>query len=88
MERLGPYVIVKRLGAGAMGEVWLADHELLRTKRAIKVLPPALAASGGFRRRFIAEGQVLAALRHPNIVQIHDMGIVDDTHYIDRKSVV
>ena len=82
MERLGPYVIVKRLGAGAMGEVWLADHELLRTKRAIKVLPPALAASGGFRRRFIAEGQVLAALRHPNIVQIHDMGIVDDTHYI------
>ena len=80
--RLGHYVLLRRLGAGAMGEVWLAEHELLRVRRALKVLPERLSASGGFRRRFLEEGRVLASLRHPHIVAVHDMGIAGDIHHI------
>ena len=53
MERLGPYVVVRRLGAGAMGEVWLGEHHLLRVLCALKVLPASLAGSAGFRSRFL-----------------------------------
>ena len=83
MDRLGYYVVKRRLGAGAMGEVWLAEHELMRAPYALKVLPPHLADSAGFRERFVAEAQVMASLRHPNIATIHFMGMEGD-----RKSVV
>ena len=49
MDRLGQYRVIRRLGAGAMGEVWLAEHELLQVRRAIKMLPARLAGSDDFR---------------------------------------
>lgn len=81
-QRVNHYHIKSRLGAGAMGEVWIAEHEHLRVRRAVKLLPPELCGIPGFRERFMQEGRVLAALTHPNIVQVHDMGVEGDTHYI------
>ncbi|OQB39463.1 MAG: Serine/threonine-protein kinase PrkC [Candidatus Hydrogenedentes bacterium ADurb.Bin179] len=87
MKQLGQYKIIGKLGAGAMGEVYLAEHQLLKVMRALKVLPGELSASGSFRERFLAEGQVLARLRHPHIVQVHDMDIVDNIYYIAMEFV-
>ena len=82
MERLGKYRLLESVGAGAMGEVWLAEHETLRIHHALKLLPRALASSSDFRARFEEEGRVLALLRHPGIVPVHDMGHEGDTFYI------
>ena len=81
-DRLGHYVLRRRLGAGAMGEVWLADHELMRAPYAVKVLPAHLAGSAGFRDRFVGEARVMATLQHPHIVTIHFMGSEGDCFYI------
>ncbi|NCB64376.1 MAG: serine/threonine protein kinase, partial [Clostridia bacterium] len=82
MRRLGQYEIIRRLGSGAMGEVWLAEHALMRALYAVKVLPGELASSGDFQRRFVDEARVMAGLRHPNIVQVHNMDVEGDVHYI------
>lgn len=87
MERLGNYRILRSLGAGAMGEVWLAEHELLLARRALKILPARLAGSAGFRERFLAEGQALASLNHPHIVRVHDMGIEGKSYFIAMEFV-
>lgn len=82
MERVGPYRIIRQLGSGAMGEVWLAEHELLKVLRALKFLPRELADFPGFRERFLSEGRILASLEHPGIVQVHDMGIDGATCFL------
>lgn len=79
-QRLGSYRILRRLGAGAMGEIWLAEHEMLHKRRALEVLPRD--AAPGFRERFRAEARALATLEHPNIVQVHDMQVEGDTHCV------
>ncbi|MCX7019459.1 MAG: serine/threonine-protein kinase, partial [Candidatus Sumerlaeota bacterium] len=65
-----------------MGDVYLADHELLRVHRALKVLPEKLAGSAGFQSRFLSEAQVLARLQHPHIVAVHDMVVEESVHAI------
>lgn len=82
MERLGKYRILRRLGQGAMGAVYLAEHSLLKVSRALKVLPEELSSSGTFQERFLIEGRVLARLQHPRIVQVHDMDVEDGVYYI------
>ena len=82
MDRLGHYIVGRRLGAGAMGEVWLGEHDLLRVSRALKILPERFSGSSGFRDRFLSEGRVLATLDHGNIVRVHDMGIEGSTYFI------
>src|SRR5512147_2480070 len=71
--RLGPYEIVKPLGAGGMGEVYLARDSRLKREVAVKVLPAALAADRDWRTRFTREAQVLASLSHPHIATIHGL---------------
>ena len=82
MDRLGQYRIIRQLGAGAMGVVWLAEHELLQVHRAVKVMPERLAGSEGFRERFLQEARVLARLQHPHIVPVHDMVVEGDSYAI------
>ncbi len=72
-SRLGPYEIIAPLGAGGMGEVYRARDTKLNRDVAIKVLPPAFAQDSERMARFQREAQVLAALNHPNIAQIHGM---------------
>ena len=72
--RLGPYEIIAPLGAGGMGEVYRAlDRRLDRTV-AIKILSPQFADDPARRERFEREAKAVAALSHPNILAIHDVG--------------
>ena len=82
MDRIGQYRIIRRLGAGAMGEVWLGEHDLLRKKRALKVLPRSLVGRADFQKRFVAEARVLALLDHRHIVRVHDMFSEGETYAI------
>jgi len=73
-DRLGAYEILAPLGSGGMGEVWRARDTRLRRDVAIKVLPDSLAADPVARMRFDREARAVAALSHPNILDIHDVG--------------
>jgi hypothetical protein len=72
--KLGPYVIDAPIGAGGMGEVYRARDERLERDVAIKVLPAGVAGDPGRRARFEREARAVAALSHPNILAIHDIG--------------
>ena len=71
---LGPYKILEQLGAGGMGEVYLAEDSRLGRKVAIKVLPPHFASIPERLERFEREARAAAALNHPHIAGIHDVG--------------
>ena len=72
--KLGPFEIQSPLGAGGMGEVYRARDTRLGRDVAIKVLPEALANDADRLRRFEQEARAIAALNHPNILGIHDVG--------------
>ncbi len=72
--KLGPYEIVAPLGAGGMGEVFRAKDTRLGRDVAIKVLPETFARDADRLRRFEQEARAVAALNHPNILAIHDIG--------------
>jgi serine/threonine protein kinase/Tfp pilus assembly protein PilF len=79
--RLGPYEILSPLGAGGMGEVWRARDGRLDRDVAIKVLPERLAEDPAALARFEREAKAVAALSHPNILAIHDVGTAGGVHY-------
>jgi serine/threonine protein kinase/tetratricopeptide (TPR) repeat protein len=72
--RLGPYEIIEPLGAGGMGEVYRARDTRLERDVAVKVLPEALVSEPQALARFEREAKLVAALSHPNILAIHDVG--------------
>src|SRR5437870_1981062 len=72
--RLGPYEIVSPIGAGGMGEVYRARDTRLGRDVAIKILPERLASDPAAVSRFEQEARAVAALSHPNILAIHDIG--------------
>jgi serine/threonine-protein kinase len=77
-RRLGQYHLGERLGAGGMGEVFLAEHMLLRRPCAIKLIRPEFARDRETLRRFEHEVRITATLTHPNTVQIFDYGHTKD----------
>ncbi|REK27160.1 MAG: serine/threonine protein kinase [Planctomycetota bacterium] len=76
-EKLGPYTIGEKLGAGGMGTVYAAVNSDTGQEAAVKVLAPALAMQRGFRERFESEIESLKKLRHPNIVNLFGYGQKD-----------
>ncbi len=84
---LGRYEIRSKLGAGGMGEVYLARDTQLGRLAALKLFPTACMPNEDRLRRFTREGQVISALNHPNIVTIYDVGQVGSTHYIATEFV-
>src|SRR5262245_8497552 len=86
-ERLGPYALVSKLGRGGMGEVHLARDTRLGREVALKVLPDALRADPERRVRFLREARAAAALSHPHITQIFDVGEADGRDYIAFERV-
>src|SRR5271167_1253357 len=80
--KLGPYEIVSPVGAGGMGEVYRARDARLERDVAIKVLPEALAKDADRLRRFEQEARTIAALNHPNILGIHDIGTHDGAPFL------
>src|ERR1700684_2960571 len=80
--RLGPYEIVSPLGAGGMGEVYRARDTRLKREVAIKVLPPAFSLDADRLRRFEQEALATAALNHPNILAVFDIGTHEGSPYV------
>lgn len=77
-QQVGQYRLHKQLGKGAMGEVYLAQHRLLRRPCAIKLIRPEQAGSREYLLRFEREVQAMARLTHPNTVEIYDYGHTED----------
>src|SRR5712664_4084571 len=71
---LGRYRVLKRLGRGGMGDVWLGEDPRLHRQVAIKTLPTHNQSDREFSLRFEREAQAAAALNHPHILPIHDYG--------------
>jgi len=73
-DALGQYRIVRRLGRGGMGEVYEAEHQVLRRRYALKLLPPDFAERPNALERFEREAQVMANLEHANIARVDEFG--------------
>ena len=80
--QLGPYEILSPLGAGGMGEVYKATDTRLDRTVAIKVLPAHVAADPERKQRFEREARTVAALNHPHICTLHDIGQQDGTDFL------
>ncbi len=81
------YTILRVLGGGAMGAVYLAQHPRLPRQDALKVLPADLTADPKYRAWFLREAEVVACLSHPHIVRIHDRGEHDGRFWISMDYV-
>ena len=86
-QRIGPYRIASRIGAGGMGEVYQARDTTLNRQVAIKVLLPAIANDPGRLARFRREAQVLASLNHPHIAQLHGFEDTSDVRALVMELV-
>jgi len=81
-ESIAHYRIIKKLGAGGMGDVYLALDTKLDRNVAIKVLPPAFVAEENLKKRLVREAQAAAKLDHPNICAIYDVSEADSLTFI------
>jgi serine/threonine-protein kinase len=81
------YTILRSLGAGGMGEVYLAQHPRLPRRDALKVLSASVCSESEYRQRFNREADIAATLWHPHIVEVHDRGDVDGQLWISMDYV-
>jgi predicted Ser/Thr protein kinase len=86
-ETFGGYTIESLLGRGGMGTVYLATHERLARKVALKVISPELAHDDDFRARFLRESQLAASLDHPNVIPIYDADEIDGILFLAMRYV-
>jgi len=86
-KRFGHYEIIGQIGAGGMGEVYLAKDTRLGRKTAIKVLPGNVAQDRQRMHPFVQEAQSASALNHPNIITIYEIGETDNTHFIATEYI-
>ncbi len=90
--KVAHYEIIEKIGAGGMGEVYLAEDTRLKRKVALKFLPSHLVSNEEIKSRFLREAQAVAKLNHPNIVSIYDVSEFNDRpcfamEYIDGESL-
>ena len=86
-QEIGSYRILRHLGSGGMGEVYLADDTRLNRKVALKLLPPHFTMSPERVRRFEREARAASALNHPNIVTIYEIGNSNGAHFIATEFI-
>jgi len=77
-REMGAYTLIRKLGAGGMGEVYLAEHRLLKRPCAVKLIRPERTGDSQSLSRFEREVQATAQLRSPNVVEVYDYGRTDD----------
>ncbi len=85
--KLGRYEIRSKIGAGGMGEVYLAQDTKLDRKVALKILPAELASNRDRMDRFVREAKSAAALNHPNIAHVYEIGESNGTHFIAMEFI-
>src|SRR5438132_4002973 len=85
--KLDRYEIRSKIGEGGMGEVYLAEDTQLQRKVALKVLPTEVASNQDRMRRFVQEAQSAAALNHPNVAHIYEIGEHEGMHFIAMEFV-
>src|SRR6059036_3055232 len=85
--KLGRYEIRSQLGAGGMGEVYLAQDTKLDRKVALKILPADVAENRGRMERFVQEAKAASALNHPNIITIYEIDETDTNHFIATEFI-
>src|SRR5215813_12100593 len=86
-SRLGRYEIRSKLGAGGMGEVYLAQDTRLDRKVALKTLPDEVAADPDRMKRFVQEAKAASGLNHPNIITIYEIDQTDSTTFIATEFI-
>src|SRR5688572_26032834 len=86
-RNLGHYRIVRRIGAGGMGEVYLAEDARLERRVAVKILPAELAQNPDRMGRFIREAKAASTLNHPHIAHIYEIGESDGVNFIAMEYV-
>lgn len=86
-REIGDYHILRRIGSGAMAEVYLAEQRSLRRRVAFKVLKPELASDEIYLQRFLREARAIAGLIHPNIVQVYQVDQIDGIWFIAQEFV-
>ncbi len=87
-RELGDYTLLKQLGKGSLGVVYLAEHRFMKKQYAIKILPEELAVDRAFIQRFQEDVSRLAALQHPNIVAIHNVCFHDGVYFLVTDCIV
>ena len=85
--KLGRYEIRAKIGAGGMGEVYLAQDTELDRPVALKFLSPEVAADQKRLNRFFQEAKAASALNHPNILTVYEIGRADDTNFFATEFV-
>src|SRR5713101_8400107 len=85
--KLGRYEIRSKIGEGGMGEMYLAEDTRLHRKVALKILPADLAANKDRMRRFDQEATAAAALNHPNIAHIYEIGESNGVNFIAMEFI-
>jgi CHASE2 domain-containing sensor protein len=91
-DQIGHYQLIKKLGAGGMGVVWLAEDLVLKRLVALKTLPISLSRNADERNRLLSEARIAAQINHPNIAQVHVIEEVEDQllfvmEYVDSGSI-
>jgi serine/threonine-protein kinase len=86
-KTLGDFHVLRRLGEGGMGQVYLSEQRSLKRPIALKILKADLAASPTALKRFRLEAEAVARATHPNIVQVHAIGELDGLHYMALEYV-
>src|SRR3990167_476776 len=88
MDSIGDYTLLKQLGQGAFGEVYLAEHRFIKRLFALKALPEIICNDHGFVRRFESQIAPIATLEHPNILKIHNVSYQDGRYFVVTDPIV
>ena len=85
---LGDYKIIKSIGQGTLGTVYLAEHRFMKRQYVLKVLPEELSTDRGFIQRFEEDVSLLASLEHPNIVKIYNISFAQGQYFLVTDCIV